>query len=68
MTNDAELIQPWAKNDPKVDTTKAEMAAVAKTKLLRQRLTDAVTAVAISLTCFSLWIYLKRIYRHFSTV
>lgn len=57
QSNDAELIQHWAKNDPKVDTTKAEMAAVANTKLLRQRLTDAVTAVAISLTCFSLWIY-----------
>ncbi|TVP14606.1 FUSC family protein [Shewanella sp. KCT] len=29
----------------------------AQSKLLQQRLTNALTAIAISLTCFSLWIY-----------
>ncbi len=67
QSKDAELIQHWTKRDSRLDAKvdakidAAEARAVAgvgaKRRLQRQRLTNAITAVASSLTCFALWIY-----------
>ncbi|MFV7770072.1 FUSC family protein [Shewanella marisflavi] len=57
QSKDAELIQHWTKRDSKLDAKVDAEEAGAKRRLLRQRLTNVITAVASSLTCFGLWIY-----------